>query len=135
MQASSRRHANDVRNAIPAAKWVHPARLFQEGKMRWTRVLIVVMFGLFCSGCVKYVSLGDSYTAGPVIPQQQTNPLGCLRSDHNYPHLVATSLNAALLTDVSCSGATTNDMTQPQNVEGGTNAPQFDALQPDTAAV
>ena len=29
------------------------------------------------------VALGDSYTAGPIIPVQQTDPLGCLRSDHN----------------------------------------------------
>ena len=103
--------------------------------MRFARVLLVVVFALVCGGCFKYVSLGDSYTAGPVIPKQQTNPLGCLRSDHNYPHLVATSLSRALLSDVSCSGATTDDMTQPQSVNGGTNAPQFDALQPDTRAV
>jgi hypothetical protein len=37
----------------------------------------------------SYVALGDSYTAGPLIPVQETTPLGCLRSDHNYPHLVA----------------------------------------------
>ncbi len=33
----------------------------------------------------SYVALGDSYTSGPLIPQQQPNPLGCLRSDHDYP--------------------------------------------------
>ena len=103
--------------------------------MRTARVVMLVVFAVVCGGCFKYVSLGDSYTAGPVIPVQQTNPLGCLRSDHNYPHLVTTALNGALLTDVSCSGATTDDMTQPQSVDGGTNAPQFDALQPDTRAV
>jgi hypothetical protein len=31
----------------------------------------------------SYVALGDSYTAGPVIPFQQKDPAGCLRSDHN----------------------------------------------------
>jgi lysophospholipase L1-like esterase len=103
--------------------------------MRFARVVILVALAVVCGGCFKYVSLGDSYTAGPVIPIQQTNPTGCLRSDHNYPHLVTTSLNGALLNDVSCSGATTDDMTQSQSVQGGTNAPQFDALRPDTRAV
>jgi hypothetical protein len=31
----------------------------------------------------SYVALGDSYTAGPIIPVQQNDPFGCLRSDHN----------------------------------------------------
>lgn len=103
--------------------------------MRLARVLFVAVLAAVCGGCVRYVSLGDSYTAGPLIPNQQTNPTGCLRSDHNYPHLVATSLDGALLADVSCSGATTNNMTQSQSVTGGTNQPQFDALKPDTQAV
>lgn len=90
---------------------------------------------IVASGCVGYVGLGDSYTAGPVIPVQQTNPAGCLRSDHNYPHLVALSLNGALLRDVSCSGATTDNMTQSQSVQGGSNPPQFNALDPSTQAV
>src|ERR1051326_4231915 len=62
-----------------------------------------------------YVALGDSYTAGPFIPVQQDDPVGCLRSDHNYPHLVAAILGFRLR-DVSCSGATTQDMTSPQDV-------------------
>jgi lysophospholipase L1-like esterase len=96
-----------------------------------------VRFGLVtvATGCVNYVALGDSYTAGPIIPTQQTNPTGCLRSDHNYPHLVAMSLNGALLRDVSCSGATTDNMTQPQNVSGGSNPPQLNALDATTQAV
>src|SRR5207237_9511985 len=76
-----------------------------------------------------YVALGDSYTAGPVIPVLQPDPLGCLRSDHNYPHLVAPFLALPVFRDVSCSGATTDDMTQPQDVTlGPPNPPQFDAL-------
>lgn len=86
-------------------------------------------------GGTDYVSLGDSYTAGPLIPKQQPNPLGCLRSDQNYPHLTATSLHLSL-TDVSCSGATTDDMTAPQAVPlGGTNAPQLDAVNKSTTVV
>ena len=34
-----------------------------------------------------YVALGDSYTAGPLIPDQ-VFPFGCLRSDANYPNVV-----------------------------------------------
>jgi lysophospholipase L1-like esterase len=80
----------------------------------------------------NYVGLGDSYSAGPLIPNQSLNPLGCLRSDHNFAHLTASSLGLTL-TDVSCSGATTVDMTSPQNVEPGpANPPQFNALNAST---
>ncbi len=78
-----------------------------------------------------YVALGDSYVAGPVIPNQGGQPLGCLRSDHDYPSLVAPQISGQLpiFTDVSCSGATTGDMFNPQDVTPGpANAPQLDAL-------
>ena len=78
----------------------------------------------------NYVALGDSFTAGPLIPMQQ-KPYGCLRSDRNYPHLVAPDLDGLELRDVSCSGADTKDMTAPQGVSPGPNPSQFDAL--DTA--
>jgi hypothetical protein len=69
----------------------------------------------------SYVALGDSYTAGPPIPVQETTPLGCLRSDHNYPYLVAAALGVVEFRDPSCSGAETEDMTQPQGVTPGPN--------------
>lgn len=83
----------------------------------------------------RYVALGDSYTAGPFIPVQSGRPPGCQRSDHNYPSLVARSRSGTSLTDVSCSGATTADLTNPQVVPLGVNPPQFDALGPDTGLV
>ncbi|HMJ02496.1 MAG TPA: SGNH/GDSL hydrolase family protein, partial [Conexibacter sp.] len=83
----------------------------------------------------RYVALGDSYTAGPLIPDQSLSPLGCLRSDVNYPHLVRPSLEVATFTDISCSGATTDDFTAPQSTSIGTNPPQFDALTADTRVV
>src|SRR5207245_819479 len=43
----------------------------------------------------SYVALGDSYTAGPLIPEQLPDPMGCFRSDHNYPHLVAAALRVS----------------------------------------
>lgn len=54
---------------------------------------------LTTAACQSYAALGDSYTAGPLIPQQQSNPAGCLRSVHNYPHLVAPSLSGTVLRD------------------------------------
>ncbi len=83
---------------------------------------------------VGYVALGDSYTAGPYIPQQLGDPAGCLRSDQNYPHLVAQALGLSL-TDDSCSGATTANMAGSQSVQGGTNPPQFAGLTPTTSVV
>src|SRR5580704_10687403 len=87
------------------------------------------------AGPTSYVALGDSYTAGPVIPTQQPTPLGCLRSDHNYPHLLATALQVTTFHDASCSGATTDNMTSPQNVTPGPNPPQFDSLDANTQLV
>jgi lysophospholipase L1-like esterase len=85
------------------------------------------------SAAGAYVSLGDSYTAGPFIPVFQ-KPWGCLKSDHNYPHLAATDLKLTLR-DPSCSGAETDDMTAPQGVTPGPNPPQFDSLDAGTTLV
>ena len=82
----------------------------------------------------QFVGLGDSYAAGPLIPNQSLNPLGCLRSDRNYAHLAAAQLGKTL-SDVSCSGAKTDDMTAAQNVTPGPNPPQFDALSSTTQTV
>ncbi len=87
-----------------------------------------------CSTGTPYVSLGDSYVSGPLVPNQTLNPVGCLRSDHNYPHLSALAL-ALSLNDVSCSGATTANMAGPQAVTLGTNPPQLNALNSGTKVV
>lgn len=78
---------------------------------------------------VRYAALGDSYTAGPAIPTQVD--ANCARSGRNYPSLLATADRIGHLTDVSCSGATTAEMWQPQ----GTNPPQLDALDRRTTLV
>ena len=109
--------------------------------MRTTRS-IVALAGLLVAlaaapataGAAAWVGLGDSYAAGPLIPNQSLAPLGCLRSDHNFAHLAAAQLGYSLA-DVSCSGATTDDMTQPQSTDAGTNPPQFDALSAATTRV
>ena len=62
-------------------------------------------------------------------------PFGCLKSSNNYPHLAQGRLGYAEFRDASCSGAETEDMTQPQNVSPGPNPPQFDSLSGDTELV
>ena len=87
------------------------------------------------AGGPVYVSLGDSFTSGPLIPNQHGTPADCLRSSHNYPSLVAAAIGASSFTDVSCSGATTADMIAPQSVILGTNPPELNALSPATTVV
>ncbi|NDU75397.1 SGNH/GDSL hydrolase family protein [Actinomadura sp. DSM 109109] len=86
----------------------------------------------------EYVALGDSMASGPLIPDI-TGPIGCGRSTRNYAHLLASRLGAALK-DVTCSGAKSTHMTQPQStsiggVDTGTVPPQLDALTASTALV
>jgi lysophospholipase L1-like esterase len=83
----------------------------------------------------RYVALGDSFTAGPLIPIQHGTPLGCLRSTKNYAAVAARQLSVGTFVDVSCSGADTGDMTAAQDVTPGTNPPQFTALTADTTLV
>lgn len=84
----------------------------------------------------SYVALGDSFTAGPLIPNQLDDPVGCFRSDHNYPHLVAAALRVAEFRDASCAGAGTDDMKSAQNVNPGPdNPPQLDRLDAGTQVV
>ncbi|MEV0132082.1 SGNH/GDSL hydrolase family protein [Dactylosporangium sp. NPDC050688] len=56
----------------------------------------------------RYVALGDSYTSGPLISDQVD--LNCVRSNRNYPSLVARAIGSAAFADVSCGGATTGDI-------------------------
>jgi hypothetical protein len=96
-------------------------------------LLAALAFAASAAQAANYVALGDSYAAGPLIPNQ-ISPLGCLKSDHNYAHLAAPSLGIALR-DPSCSGATTADMTESQSIEFGTNPPQFNSLDGETTIV
>lgn len=84
-----------------------------------------------------YVALGDSYTAGPKIPGQSATPAGCERSDHNYPALVARQLglSGTEFRDMSCTGATTEDLSAAQKTDDGTNPAQLSALHEDTRLV
>jgi GDSL-like lipase/acylhydrolase family protein len=107
--------------------------------IRRGQALLVVLISMLvlaapASAAREYVSLGDSYTAGPLIPLQIA-PFGCLKSNNNYPHLTARNLGL-VLRDPSCSGAETEDMEHPQNVDpDGPNPPQFDSLTTQTRIV
>ena len=83
----------------------------------------------------RYVALGDSYAAGPLIPTTDL-AAGCGRSDHNYAHLLADALDVGRLVDVTCSGATTHDLTHVQRTFGDARIPpQMRAVTRDTSLV
>lgn len=87
------------------------------------------------AGRPSYVALGDSYTSGPLIPDQTGSPLGCLRSNHGYPSLVAAAIGASSFKNASCARARTTNMTGPESVWFGTNPPQLNALSAATTLV
>ncbi len=96
--------------------------------------VLAALVALAGAARANYVSLGDSYVAGPLIPNPVL-PLGCLKSSNNYPRLTAPKIGLPL-TDASCSGAETEDMTNPQEVDpDGPNPPQFDSLSASTTVV
>ncbi|MGH4000707.1 MAG: GDSL-type esterase/lipase family protein, partial [Pseudonocardiaceae bacterium] len=89
----------------------------------------------------KYVALGDSFTAGPLIPWNST---WCFRSNNNYPAWLATDLgiyyDAGKFTDVSCSSADTTNLSLPQptptpELNLASQSPQLDAVTLDTDLV
>jgi lysophospholipase L1-like esterase len=99
-------------------------------------VAAAVLLAGFAGGAAaaNYTALGDSYAAGPLIPNPLL-PLGCLKSSNNYAHLAAPGIGLTLR-DATCSGAETEDMTNPQNVEpDGPNPPQFNSLDASTTVV
>ena len=75
-------------------------------------------------GPLRYVALGDSYSAASgVLPPDPSSPL-CARSTSNYPHVIAAKTGARL-TDVTCGAAETKDFFSGQYPGV---APQLDAL-------
>lgn len=72
---------------------------------------------------IQYVALGDSYASAPGVPTTDQAG-GCFRSDSNYAHVLAESADL-YLTDVTCSGATSDQII----------AEQVPAISPDTDVV
>jgi hypothetical protein len=87
----------------------------------------------------RYVSLGDSWISGPLIPDLVGNPIDCARSSNNAPSLAARELGIADFVDVSCGGARTVHLHEPQKpaLGGllGIARPQLDALDATTTLV
>lgn len=82
-----------------------------------------------------YVAMGDSYTAAPLFPLDDALVIDdCLRSETNYPTLVADELSIEV-DDVSCSGASTTSIFAPQVFTSTTQPPQIEALTPETDLV
>lgn len=80
-----------------------------------------------------YVAMGSSFAAGPGIKPLTDH--AALQSGRNYPHLVSKSLGL-LLTDATCSGATTKNLfDKPQLGLGKLFPPQLKAVAEDTALV
>jgi lysophospholipase L1-like esterase len=85
---------------------------------------------------VDYVALGDSFSAGPLIPDARSDPAGCFRSTNNYPAYLAGFLGVRTYRDVTCSGARTRELHRPQRMAFGQTAPpQLDALSDGTDLV
>lgn len=101
--------------------------------------VVVLAFGLLACGSddaanmpQRHVHLGDSYASGmglqPSVPE---SPFLCMRAEDNYGQLVARR-NGWELTDVSCAGARTENLTGEQYLGV---PPQLDALGDDVATV
>jgi lysophospholipase L1-like esterase len=80
---------------------------------------------------LRYVALGDSYSAGSGVLPVDTSNLLCLRSTANYPHVIA-DRTGARLKDVTCGAAETKDFTSSQYLGV---PPQVNALGADTDLV
>ena len=113
--------------------------IVRRGALAAGAALVIAVLGAGAAQAAigPYVSLGDSYTAAPLVPNPTGNPILCGRSTINYPSDVSRALSPSRFTDASCSSATTVDMTQSQSLQGGlqTAPPQFNALRADDALV
>jgi hypothetical protein len=79
----------------------------------------------------RYVAIGSSFAAGPMLPPAKGGaPARCGQSMNNYPTLLAERFGM-ILTDRSCSGATTNNVLGPW----GDIPPQINAVTPQTRLV
>lgn len=118
---------------------MHQSTLSRRQRLPWLLTLALVALALCATWAAgaraaNYAALGDSYAAGPLIPNPLL-PLGCLKSSNNYAHLAAPGIGLSLR-DATCSGAKTNHMTEPQSVDpDGPNPPQFDSLDSTTTVV
>lgn len=71
--------------------------------------------------------MGDSFAAAPGVPEP-AEPEGCHKSTNNYPAVLARRLAATTFRDVTCSGATADDIySRAQQTDRGLIPRQLDA--------
>ena len=96
--------------------------------------MIGVLLLLPAALATRYVALGSSYASGPGLGHQSEGTLyACRQSNDNYPHKVQDALKFDEFKDMSCSGATLENVLyggQHKNLE-----PQIDSLNADTKLV
>jgi lysophospholipase L1-like esterase len=80
---------------------------------------------------LRYVAMGDSYSAGSGVAPPDPTGLSCTRSLKNYPHDIAAATGVQLK-DVTCGAAQTKDFYTSQMTGV---APQLDALGQGTQLV
>ncbi|ROP66862.1 SGNH/GDSL hydrolase family protein [Curtobacterium sp. PhB115] len=81
----------------------------------------------------QYVALGDSYSAGYGLGDRTRLPTSaCVQSARDYPHRLAAQFGLDL-TDVTCAGATSADVTTGHQFKGV--PPQIESLSDDTRLV
>lgn len=81
----------------------------------------------------EYVALGDSYSAGYGLGDRTGLPTNaCVQSARDYPHRLAAQFGLDL-TDVTCAGATSDDVTTGHQFKGV--PPQIESLSDRTRLV
>ncbi|WP_433781456.1 SGNH/GDSL hydrolase family protein [Actinomycetospora sp. CA-101289] len=110
-------------------------RLLQRAGVAFLVVLglvVVPAAAVAQQSALRYVNMGDSYSAGAgIVPPAPGYPPACAQSALNWGHDIAAA-RGYQLTDVSCSGAETDDYTTAQY--SGV-APQLNALSRQTQLV
>jgi lysophospholipase L1-like esterase len=81
---------------------------------------------------LNYVALGDSMAAAPGVPDPAP-PTGYRKSTNDYPSVLARRLTATTFTDATCTGATTENITdRAQETTNGMIGRQIDAVRATT---
>ncbi|WP_197283752.1 SGNH/GDSL hydrolase family protein [Mycobacterium sp. Marseille-P9652] len=84
---------------------------------------------------LRYVALGDSAAAAPLVPDA-ADPPECLRSTNDYPSVLARDIGARSFDDATCSGATSADITvHAQQTRNRAIPPQIEAVGADTELI
>ncbi|MCL2583984.1 MAG: SGNH/GDSL hydrolase family protein [Streptosporangiales bacterium] len=82
------------------------------------------------------VALGDSYTAGLLLPlDSSAKPVGCFRSTVNYASRVADALHAKQYANAACQSAGVVSLNHAAQTADGINPPQLNSLAADDSLV